>query len=46
MKLTLSADKLTERRALLTALDNLKLRLDSEPGEGMRDRALRLLLGV
>ncbi|MSR80142.1 MAG: DUF1501 domain-containing protein [Gemmataceae bacterium] len=45
MKLKLSADKLTERRALLTALDNLKLRLDSEPGEGMRDRALRLLLG-
>ncbi len=45
MKLKLSADQIMERRVLLTAMDKLKQQLDAESGEGIRERALRLLLG-
>ncbi len=45
MKLKMGADQLTDRRTLLTAIDNQKRLLDLEAGEGIRERALRLLLG-
>ena len=45
MKLRLDPNRFAERRTLLGALDGLQRQLDIEGNDGVRERALRVLLG-
>jgi hypothetical protein len=45
MRLAIPAERLAERRALLTAVDNTMRELDESGADGTRERALRVLTG-